>query len=504
MLCLIACLLLSDPAAANLSAGPPAGQRPNVVIILADDLGWGDVKPLNPDSPIPTPAFERLAAAGMTLTNGHTSAAVCTPTRYSLLCGRHCWRTRLKSGVLGGYSAPLIEPDRETIATIANRAGYRTAAVGKWHLGLGWQLRTRVDGLDDFQDPPARGQVDFSQPIAGGLAGFGTTFLVPASLDMSPYVFVADGRATGLPTLDKPAVPFPAFSRAGERAQDFEIIDVLDRIVDEATTAIREAAVAEEPLLLYVPLTSPHKPIAVHPRFEGRSGIGPYGDFVVQTDDAIGRIVAATVAAGMQDNTLLIVTSDNGSYMRSTTGRPGHSDDATQQAYDADVHRPNGPFRGTKADLYEAGHRVPFFAVWPGVIEPGSSSDLPVTQVDLLATLADIWSVPYDAASAVDSVSMLPLLAGESNDSRPIVVQSANGSLGLIDGNWKLLATDGSGGRLKPRGRPWSEPYQLYDLADDPGESIDLSGRYPERVAAMTAALRQVVGQDAVAGLESR
>ena len=479
---------------------PSADEQPNIVVILADDLGSGDVRPLNPESPIPTPGFDQLAVDGMTFTNAHTSAAVCTPTRYALLTGRHCWRTGLKKGVLGGYSRPLIEDDRETVAQVAKRAGYRTAVIGKWHLGLGWTLKNDVDNLDDFSKPNAIGKVDFTQPLTASpnSLGFDHSFLVSASLDMSPYVYIADGRVTEQPTQSKPAIPFPAFSRAGEQAPGFVIKDVLDTLTEQAAGFIEDAAGhSTEPFFLYLPLTSPHKPIATHPRFKGRSGIGPYGDFVAQTDDVIVRVRDALKNAGVADDTLVIVTSDNGSYMR-LTEKTGHRDDPTVQAYRPQTHRPNAGYRGTKADLYEAGHRVPFFAVWPGHIEPGARIDEPVTQVDLLATVADLLGESFDAASAEDSVSMLPLFRGEARDRRPIVVQSANGSLGLIHGTMKYLATDGSGGRERPAGRPWKTPHQLYDLDADPGETNNLIDERPEIARSMLETLRAIEDGDAV------
>ena len=489
---------------------PSESATPNVVVILADDLGWGDVSPLNPESRIPTPAFGRLAAEGMTFTDAHTSAAVCTPTRYALLTGRHCWRTRLKSGVLGGYSDPLIDPARQTIASLLRDNGYSTSCVGKWHLGLGWQWRDDAGiDKDNFGKTNAIGKVDFSRPISGGpiAVGFERSWVVPASLDMSPYVYVANQAAfftavdpgNRLPIID--GSPFPAFYRRGEIAPNFSIVETLDWIVAKAGSEIAAGAEDDRPFFLYLPLTAPHKPVMPHQRFVGRTELGPYGDFVAQVDDAIGRVLDSIDEAGTTDETIVIVTSDNGSFMRSSESQPGHVDDPAQQSFKPSNHRANGPWRGTKADIYEAGHRVPFFVRYPGVVAPGSRTDATVCQTDMLATLADLLGVEFDADSAEDSFSMRSVLFGDeaSHDRRPLVSQSGNGMLAIREGSLKLIAGDGSGGREQPRGKPFAEPYQLYDLATDPGERTNLAASRSDDVKRLSVTLEAIAHGDEIA-----
>ena len=475
---------------------------PNVVLVLADDLGYGDVQPLNPKSSLPTPGFNRLAEEGLTFTDAHTSAAVCTPTRYALLCGRHCWRTRLKKGVLGGYSAPLIESDRETLPRLLGRAGYHTGVVGKWHLGLGWQTKAGTSELtdrerDNFSRPPARGTVDFSQPVTGGplTAGFDECFLYPASLDMSPYVFLKNDRAVALPSETIKTSPFPAFYREGEIAPEFRIVDTLDRLTEQALAFISRGAERDQPFFLYFPMTAPHKPVIPHERFVGTSELGPYGDFVVQTDDVIRRLLDHLDALDLSAETLLIVTSDNGSFMR-LTDETGHVEDPGQQAFRPDNHRPNGPWRGTKADIYEAGHRVPFFVRWTGELPGGRTIDAAICQTDVLATLAELTQTDFDRQSARDSFSMVGVAQGEASTRRPIVHQSADGTLAIRDRSLKLIVSSGSGGRERPKGTAWQRPYQLYDLAADPAETRNLADARSTEVERLERMLLEIADGD--------
>ena len=478
-------------AAALVSADGP----PNVLLILCDDLGYGDVSPLNPASTIPTPAFHRLAGEGMTFTDAHTPSAVCTPTRYGLLTGRYAWRSPLKKGVLGGYSKPLIEEDRSTVADVMKAAGYRTSVVGKWHLGLGWQWPNGTPkGIDNFGKQPGEGQVDFSKPIAGGPSklGFDHNFLIPASLDMTPYVYVVGDGVEEEPTETIKNSGFPAFFRGGAIAPSFRHVEVLDRLVEEASNVISQES--DKPFFLYVPFSSPHKPVVVADRFKGKGGLGPYSDFIVQTDDAVGRLLDALDASGRAEDTLVIVTSDNGSFMRKAgDGRPDHTDDPTQQAYRPDSHLANGPLRGTKADIYEAGHRVPFFVRWPGQVEAGATSDAVISLVDVRPTLALIAD---QEPAAEDGESMLPALLGRDYDRGPIINHSANGTFAVRDGRWKLIFSSGSGGRQKPAGKPFDGVVRLFDLSSDLAETTNVAADHPAVVKRLTAALREIAGDE--------
>ncbi len=437
-------------------AEPVCGQiaKPNIVVILADDMGYGDVQALNPSSRIATPHIDQLVRQGMVFTDGHSPSAVCTPTRYGLLTGRYCWRTRLKSGVLGGYSPPLIERERPTIATMLKSAGYRTGAIGKWHLGMALPMasgdgdRTKWDG-----DPG----VDFAGQITDSPIhhGFDYYFGVCASLDMAPYVFVRNDRFTKVPTLQQAAVKFPHFIRQGPRADDFVVDQVLDRLTGEAVEFIEQSARGTQPFFLYLPLTAPHKPTQPHARFRGKTGLSEYGDFVAQVDWSVGQVLGAIQQAGVTDKTLVVYTSDNGSYMYryDDTTTPDHVDDASIQGYRAEHHRANGPFRGTKADIWEAGHHVPLIVRWPGYVGAGSRRDAPVCLTDLYATFAEIAGVKLEDNCAEDSLSLVALAESPTaGRGAPVIHHSANGMFAIRDGKWKLVAGNGSGGRSSRAG----------------------------------------------------
>lgn len=455
-----------------LRATPVAAELPNIVFILADDMGFGDVHALNPASTIPTPNLDRLAAQGMIFTDAHTPSAVCTPTRYGIVTGRYCWRTRLKSGVLNGYSPPLIESDRLTVAEFLRNNGYHTAVVGKWHLGLGWR--------------PSGDDINFTEPLTDGphTHGFDFSHIIPASLDFPPYVFIENGRVTADEILHQDAQKFPAFLRAGEIGDDLTMEDVLDHLADQATGFIEAQAATDQPFFLYFPLTAPHKPVLPHPRFRDSTELGPYGDFVAQVDATVGRVLESIDAAGITDNTLVIYTSDNGSYMyrRDDPNQPDHTDDETIQAYRSANHTANGPFRGTKADIWEAGHHVPFFARWPAEILAGSRCDEPICLVDFFATAADIIDAELPADAAPDSFSLLPLLQGLEFETprAPVIHHSAGGMFAIRDGRWKLVLGNGSGGRENPKGTPFERPYALFDLTEDIAEQHNVIEQHPD------------------------
>jgi arylsulfatase A-like enzyme len=480
------------PGAATVDA---VSTKPNVVIILADDMGYGDVQALEAESRIPTPSLNRLAREGMTMTDAHSPSAVCTPTRYGLLTGRYCWRTSLKSGVLGGYSRPLLERQRVTLPEMMRAAGYQTAAIGKWHLGMELPLKQGDANVSVWQGDPG---IDFGGVITDSPIhhGFDYYFGVSASLDMAPYVYIRNDRFTQVPTLQQAAVPFPHFVRQGPRAEDFQIEGVLDRLVDEATGFIRRAAQSESPFLLYFPLTAPHKPTQPHPRFRGKSGLGEYGDFVMQVDEAVGRVLESLEESGVADKTLIVYSSDNGSYMfRLPEDVPAdHVQDPAAHGYRGSNHRANGPWRGTKADIWEAGHRVPLLVRWPGVVSHGARSDATVCLTDLFATLAEAVGQPVDTGTAEDSESMWAAWKGDASWRRavPVVHHSVAGMFAVRDGRWKLVAGNGSGGREKPTGKPFEPPYQLFDLQQDPAEANDVAAQYPDQVSRLTAALEAI------------
>ncbi len=467
-----------------LGPGPDdrVGRRPNIVFVMADDMGYGDVAALNPASSIPTPNLDGLAAAGCTFVDAHTPSSVCTPTRYGVLTGRYCWRGRLKRGVINGYGAPVIEDGRQTVAALLRGAGYHTTVVGKWHLGLDWPKGP--DGALRFDEPVGR---------PPNVHGFDHSYIIPASLDFPPYVYVEDGRVTEPDVVAQPAQRFPAFLRKGPRAEDLVMEEVLGHLVDHACGVVRERAQAERPFFLYLPLPAPHKPVLPHQDFRGKTSLGDYGDFVTQVDDAVGRLLRTLDEVGVANDTLLVYTSDNGSFMYrfDEAGRKDHVDDAGIQGYRAEHHRANGPLRGTKADIWEAGHRVPFFVRWPGHVPAGARVDATVCLTDFFATCADLIGLPLSEDAAEDSFSFLELArtGARATPRPPVVHHSVAGMFALRKGRWKLVAGNGSGGRENPKGKPFQQPYQLFDLEADLGEQRDLAAEQPDRVAELTREL---------------
>ncbi len=461
--------------AGSLAIEAGSGYKPNIIYLLADDLGYGDVQCLNPRGKIPTPNLNRLAQEGMTFTDAHANSSVCTPTRYGILTGRYNWRSRLKKGVLGGMSPPLIEDGRMTVAAFLQANGYQTACVGKWHLGM---------------DLPKDGnEIDWRQPIAHGPRSFGFDYYygISASLDMPPYVYIENDRFTRVPTKVADAMANPAFHRAGPIADDFSFAEVLPHLTDKAVGYIEEQAKTGQPFFLYFPMTGPHTPIVPREEFKGRTGLGDYGDFCVEVDAMAGRVFAAVRQAGIATNTLIIFTSDNGC-----------SPAANFAHLESLGHYPSAQFRGTKADIFDGGHREPFLVCWQGHIAPGSTSTELICHTDFLATCADLLGRKLPDTAGEDSVSLLPLLLGQPH-SKPlreaVVHHSINGSFAIRQGRWKLELCPDSGGWSDPKpGSPGSltlPPTQLYDLSRDIGERTNVAAKHPEVVAQLSRLLEK-------------
>lgn len=478
----------------------PAASRPNFIIILADDLGYGDLQCLNPRGRIPTPNFDRVAAAGMTFTDAHSSSAVCTPTRYGLLTGRYNWRSRLQSGVLGGMSPPLIEPDRVTLPRFLQQHGYHTACLGKWHLGFDWPLMPGAVGFTDTIEKGADAwRVDFKQPIRRGPTAFGFDefFGIAGSLDMVPYVFIANDRVTAVPTIDR-AFPMMigrtnAQTRRGPGIAGFEAEEVLPILTRRATDYIdaRAARQPRQPFFLYLALNSPHTPIVPSAEWRGRSGLNPYADFVMQTDATVGAVLDALDRNRLANDTVLVVASDNGC-----------SPEARFQELRSQGHDPNAGFRGSKADIFEGGHRIPLLIRWPQHVRPGSRTSQLACLNDLFATFADILGTSPPRQAAEDSVSLLPVLKGRP-DRRPVrrtlVHHSINGSFAIREGPWKLEVCPDSGGWSSPQpGSPAARQLpllQLYHLGLDPAESTNVAGSHPDIVARLQRALEKQIAE---------
>jgi len=463
---------------------------PNIVYLIADDLGYGDVSCLNPEGKIFTPHMDELASGGMIFTDAHSGSAVCSPTRYGILTGRYCWRSRLGSGVLWGYSPALIPRSRLTVASLLKKNGYATACVGKWHLGLNWATKDE-QAFSDRSDETGE-SVDYAQPIEGGPLdlGFDTFFGIPSSLDMLPYVYVEDDRVVEEPTGTIEGTEGRRFYRGGPIAPGFKHREVLPKCTAKAVQFIDNHAEThpDSPFFLYFPLSAPHTPILPVEEFQGKSGIGPYGDFVMQCDWTVGQIMEALERNGMTEKTLFILTSDNGC-----------SPMVDFADLDRQGHHPSYHFRGYKADIFEGGHRIPFIVRWPVHVKKGSTCDDTICLTDLLATVAAVLDSDLPDNAGEDSVSILPDLFGTAK--APVreatVHHSINGSFSIRQGKWKLEFCPGSGG--------WSYPvpeeakrlglpkFQLYDLSQDIGEQQNVMDRHPEVIQHLTELLVKYV-----------
>ena len=482
-----AVLLFALTAAVNAAAQT----RPNVILILADDLGYGDVGAFNPAGRIPTPHLDRLAREGMRLTDAHAPAALCTPTRYGLLTGRYPWRTRLKSGVLWGNGDALIEPNRTTVASLLRDAGYHTAGLGKWHLGLRWAAvpGSTPDRATNSDKAPLD-WIDYGGRIADGPThhGFDEFFGLTASLDMRDYVYIDGDRVAEPPTTTLAGAPstVPAFYRPGRAGASFRPEAVLGELTSRAVRYVRDRGASQTPFFLYFALASPHTPVLPTQAFAGRTGLGPYADFVAETDAAIGQVLQALEQTGAAKTTLIIFASDNGPAPIA----------GLIESLRAKGHDSAGGWRGAKQDIYEGGHRVPTIVKWPGVVAPGTTSRAVVSLVDVLATLAEIVGRPLPADAGEDSLSFLPALRmpGSVSERRAaMVVQSGNGSLAIRDGRWKLCLAPGSGGLSAPAPGSSDEqrlpPVQLFDLDADPAERTNLHDKHPDIVQRLTTVL---------------
>lgn len=457
-------------------------KHPNIVVILADDLGFGDISCNNAESRIQTPRHDALAAEGVRCTDAHSNSAVCTPTRYGLLTGRYAFRGRLQRGVIMGYGRSLIEPGRETLASVLGRAGYHSACIGKWHLGLDYRDAEGRSPSDRDLEPE---EVDFTQGVGGGpqTLGFDTSWILPGSADMAPYVYVHDGELTALPTATCPASPRPAFWREGAMAPGFEHRTCLLEITRRAEAYIdQRAQQPERPFFLYLPLPTPHTPHVPREPFQGVTGLGPYGDLVVEHDWSVGVILDALERGGLGDDTLVVVTSDNGAH-------------AGPLDLERHGHRCNHVYRGQKSDAWDGGHRVPFIARWPGRIPAGSVCAETICLTDLMATCAGITGQALGPAAGEDSYDVLELLTGEQRGGlrEATIHHSIDGMFAIRRGPWKLILARGSGGwSLREADVAAGAPErQLYHLDDDPGEQRNRVHEQPAVVSELEALVQR-------------
>ena len=459
----------------------------NIVLIYADDIGYGDLSCLNNQSKIKTPNIDRIASVGITFTDAHSSSSVSTPTRYGILTGRYNWRSNLKSGVLDGYSKSLINPERKTMSRMLKEKGYQTAYIGKWHLGWEW------NNIDKGTD-----SVDFSKPITNGptTLGFDYFYGISGSLDMPPYVYVENDNPTSLPNRltvgNNSPVGNPyydgSFWREGPTGSDFDHLDCTPNLTRRACNYIEDQVSSEKPYFLYIAYTSPHTPIIPSEDFQGESGLNPYADFVMMVDSDIGKILDEIELSGENKNTIVVVTSDNGC-----------SPWADFETLKSKGHNPSYIFRGYKADLYDGGHHIPCLIQWPAKVRKPREVKQTVCLNDFMATFADIIDYQLADNEGEDSYSLLPVILKpryKKNIREALVHHSINGNFSIRKGKWKLLLSPGSGGWSYPK--PGNEeeglpPVQLFDMKDDPGEKVNLQDKYPDVVKELSDLLKKYV-----------
>lgn len=457
-----------------------AHNPPNVIFILADDLGYGDVQCFNPEGRIPTPNIDRLAAEGMKFTHAHTASSVCTPSRYAVLTGRYPWRSDEQAGVLSGFDKPLIDSGRMTVADLFKQNGYYTACVGKWHLGMDWPLKP------GFNEIETGWEIDYSRPIGRGpvTLGFDYFYGISASLDMPPYVFIENDRTVGIPSVTK---KFPW--RKGPATTGFEAVDVVPAVTKKAQEVINEQAKKKRPFFLYLALPSPHTPIVPDKMFQGKSGMTEYGDYVMETDWAVGQVMKTLDSLQVSENTIVLFSSDNG------------CTPYIIRKYNVEKlgHYPSYIFRGYKSDIWEGGHRVPFIVRWPDKIRAGTLSEDLVSLTDFMATSAALLNVKLPDNAAEDSYSILAdLKGGTSEPARPaIVYASIGGYFSIQQGKWKLAFCPGSGGWAPPGNkRAYQQGWplvQLYNMQKDITERMNVEAQHPDVVKRLTGLMEQYI-----------
>ncbi|MCH8149785.1 MAG: arylsulfatase [Planctomycetes bacterium] len=474
-------------AASSVPINAVGKDRPNIVIILADDFGVGDIQAHYPDNKIATPYLDRFVRQGMSITDAHSPSAVCSPTRYGLLTGRYSWRTRLQEWVIAAYEPPLITEDRPTLPGFLKRNGYHTACIGKWHLGWQWS-GPQASRMTETRNGQKTLQWDFTKPIRGGPTQRGFDYFFGVDLpNLPPFTYIENDRVVAQPTakykLDpSEGVVLPRGFIGAPMAPGWRMQEILPKITRRAVQFVHDQAKQSKPFFLYFSMTSPHEPIVPSKSFRGKSQIAPIADFVMETDWSAGQVIKAIDDAGIADDTIVIFTADN-----------GHSHYTGWEKLVAAGHMPSGPYRGHKGDVWEGGHRVPLVVRWPKHIEAGTSSSQMVSLTDIFATCAEIVGADLPAAGAEDSLSFLPSLLGKPNNGRrtTLVSHSNHGEFAYRDGPWKLVFK--MSGRNVQQSRGKATIVELYNLDSDIGEKNDLAKQRPEIVQRMTDGLKKLI-----------
>lgn len=473
-----------------------AADQPNILILYADDLGFGDLGCYHSESKIPTPNLDQLAATGMRFTDGHSSSGICTPSRYALLTGRHHWRDF--HGIVNAFGGTVFQPGQLTLPGMLQKQGYHTAAIGKWHLGWNWAAIRKADAKQSGNGrKKAWGPEAFHWDRAipdGPLAHGFDHYFGDTVINFPPYCWIEDDKVVKAPDtlMDtakwKPIKEGNWECRPGPMSSDWDPYENIPTTAERGVDYIKAQAKTEQPFFLYFAFPSPHAPIIPNDEFDGKSQAGPYGDFVYETDDACGKLLRALEESGQTDNTIVIFSADNG---------PEHYAYARDEKFD---HWSSHPFRGLKRDIYEGGHHVPFIIRWPGVADQGTVCDALVSQIDIMATLASALEValPHDAAA--DSHNLLPLLKGDAESVRSTHVHNTyEGQFAIRDGDWLLI--DHETGYRSRKSAEWEKkhgyaddddgPVELYQLSKDIGQRTDLSKQKPEKVTELQALLKE-------------
>ncbi|TWT38615.1 sulfatase family protein [Blastopirellula retiformator] len=478
----------------TLVSSASAAELPNIVILYVDDMGYGDLGADNPSSKIPTPNLDRLASEGMRFTDAHSSSGICTPSRYALLTGRFHWRKF--HGIVQSFDPPVLEEEL-TIAELLKQKGYRTACIGKWHLGWNWEeIRNRqVAPEKDQRGRPyySPAAFDWSQPISGGPLSHGfDDYFGDDVPNFPPYAWLENDRVITQPTEPLQITPKTAEgsweARPGPMTKDWDFYAVVPRLTERTVDWIGEQKGKEGPFFLYVPFNSPHAPIVPTAEFVGKSQAGGFGDYVVQTDDSAGRILKALEENGFGENTLVIFSADNGAE---------HYAYERVRKYD---HWSSAPFRGVKRDLYEGGHHVPLVVKWPGHVPAETVNDALISQVDVLASVAAIVGSPLPENSAEDSYDMSKVWTEKAKSPRQSIVHNTMaGRYAIRDGDW-LLITANSGAHSKvpawfdqERGYLQDDlPGELYNLKLDVAQKHNLYADHGDKVKELTTKLKQI------------
>lgn len=468
-----------------------AAERPNIVIILADDFGVGDIQAHYPDNKIATPYLDKLVSQGMSFTDAHSSSAVCSPTRYGLLTGRYNWRTRLQEWVIAAYEPPLIAEDRPTLPGILRQNGYKTACIGKWHLGWNWPGEQQSQ-MTEKRNGQAFLDWDFTQPIKGGPIDRGFDYFFGVDLpNLPPFTFIENDRTLPLPTdRFKPdtteGIVLPTRFAGTPAAPDWKMQDILPTLTERAVKYVHDQANNNSPFFLYFSMTTPHEPVVPSKQFRGKSGIAPIADFVMETDWSAGQVLEAIEQAGIAENTIVIFTADN-----------GHSHYTGWQELIHAGHLPSGPYRGHKGDIWEGGHRVPLVVRWPNKVKASSESNQMVCLTDVFATCADAIGADLPDNGAEDSLSFLHSLLGQdSTRQRTNLVNHSNfGEFAYRNGPWKLVFKLGDANLERSRGKATIP--ELYHLGDDHAEGTDVSATHPNVVSRLSKELQRLIDRGA-------